>query len=105
MILIPIHEADRIKRKVDMGNPGVLVDGIDDLVTLADDSGNLVGGIDDVLHTVDVAWSEGNDEVIDPDSLILSEGSGGLGHLVGGVGDVSVAEADDVIGIFLRWVM
>ena len=39
--------------------------------------------------------------MIDPDALVFSEGPGGLGHSVGGVGDVSVAEADDVIGDFL----
>lgn len=101
MILIPIHEAHRIKRKVDMGNPGILVDGVGNLMALADDAGDLVGGVEDVLYIVDIAGGEGNDEVIDPDALVLTEGSGGLGHLVGGVGDVSVAEADDVIGDFL----
>lgn len=35
MILIPIHEAHRIKHKVDMGNLRILVDGIGDLVALA----------------------------------------------------------------------
>jgi hypothetical protein len=101
MILIPIHKAHRVKRKVDMRDLGVLMDGIDDLVALADESGDFVGGIDCVLHTVDIAWREGNDEVIDPDTLVLSEGSGGLGHLVGCQGDISVAEADDVVGCFL----
>lgn len=86
---------------MDMGNSGILMDGIGDLMTLADEAGDFIGGIDDVFHAVDVAWSEGNDEVIDPDSLVLSEGSGGLGHLVGCLGDVSVAEADDVVGRFL----
>ena len=86
---------------MDMGDPGILVDGVGDLMALADEAGDFVGGIDDVFHAVDVAWGEGNDEVIDPDSLVLSEGSGGLGHLVGCLGDVSVAEADDVVGCFL----
>ena len=101
MILIPIHEAHRIECKVDMGDPGILVDGIGNFMALADDSGDLVGGVEDVLHAVYIAGGEGNDEVIDPDALVLSEGSGGLGHLVGGVGDVSVAKADDAIGDFL----
>lgn len=101
VVLITIHITDRIEHKVDMGDPGILMDGVGNLVTLADDSGDFVGGIDDVFHAVDVAWGEGNDEVIDPDSLILSEGSGGLGHLVGCLGDGSVAEADDVVGCFL----
>lgn len=101
MILIPIHEAHRIECKVDMGDPGILVDSIGDFMALAEDAGDLVGGVEDVLYTVDIARGEGNDEVIDPDALVLSEGPGGLGHLVGGVGDISVAEADDVIGDFL----
>ena len=101
MILIPIHEAHRIERKVDMGDPGVLVDGIGNFMALAEEVGDLVGGVEDVLYTVDIAGGEGDDEVIDPNALVLSEGAGGLGHLVGGVGDVSVAEADDVIGDFL----
>ena len=95
------YVADGIERKVDMRDPGILVDGVGNLVALADEAGDFVGGIDDVFHAVDVAWGEGNDEVIDPDSLVLSEGSGGLGHLVGCLGDVSVAEADDVVGCFL----
>lgn len=101
VVFIAIYVADGIEHKVDMGNLGILMDGVGNLMTLADESGDFVGGIDDVFHAVDVAWGEGNDEVIDPDSLILSEGSGGLGHLVGGLGDVSVAEADDVVGCFL----
>lgn len=101
VVFIAIYVADGIERKVDMGDPGILMDGVGNFVTLADDSGDFVGGIDDVFHAVDVAWSEGNDEVIDPNSLVLSEGSGGLGHLVGCLGDVSVAEADDVVGCFL----
>ena len=35
MILIPIHEAHRIERKVDMGNSSILVDGVGDLMALA----------------------------------------------------------------------
>ena len=101
MILIPIHKAHRIERKVDMGNSGILVDGVGGFVALAEESGDFVGGVDDVLQTSYVAGGERNDEVVDPDTLILSEGSGGLGHLVGGVGDVSVAEAGDVVGCFL----
>ena len=101
VVFIPIHIADGIEGEVDMRDLGVLMDGIDDLVALADESGDFVGGIDGVFHTVGIAWCEGNDEVIDPDSLILSEGSGGLGHLVGCQGDISVAEADDVVGCFL----
>lgn len=101
VVLITIHITDRIEHKVDMGDSGILMDGIGNLVTLADEAGDFVGGIDDVFHAVDVAWNKGNDEVIDPDSLVLSEGSGGLGHLVGCQGDISVAEADDVVGCFL----
>ena len=41
---------------------------------MADDSDDLIDGIDGVFHAVDVAWSEGNDEVIDPDTVIFSEG-------------------------------
>lgn len=101
MILIPIHEAHRIERKVDMGNPGILMDGIGNFMALAEEEGDLVGGVEDVLHAVYIAGGEGDDKVIDPDALVLSEGPGGLGHSVGSVGDVSVAEADDVIGDFL----
>ena len=101
VVFIAIYVADGIEHKVDMGDPGILMDGVGNLMTLADEAGDFVGGIDDVFHAVDVAWGEGNDEVIDPDSLVLSEGSGGLGHLVGCLGGVSVAEADDVVGCFL----
>ena len=86
---------------MDMRDSGVLMNGIGNLVALAEEVGDLVGGIEDVLYTVDIAGGEGDDEVIDPDALVLSEGPGGLGHLVGGGGDVSVAEADDVVGDFL----
>ena len=86
---------------MDMGDPGILVDGIGNFMALAEDAGDLVGGVEDVLYIVDIAGGEGDDEVVDPDALVFSEGSGGLGHLVGGGGDVSVAEADDVIGDFL----
>ena len=101
MILIPIHEAHWIENKVDMRDSGILVDGVGGFVALAEDSGDLVGGVEDVLHAVYVAGGERNDEVVDPDALVFSEGPGGLGHSVGGVGDISVAEADDVIGDFL----
>ena len=70
-------------------------------MALAEDAGDLVGGVEDVLHAIYVAGGEGDDEMIDPDALVLSEESGGLSHLVGGVGDISVAEADDVVGDFL----
>lgn len=86
---------------MDMGDSGILVDGIGDLMALAEDAGDFIGGVEDVLHAVYVAGGEGDNEVIDPDALVFSEGPGGLGHLVGGVGDVSVAEADDAIGDFL----
>ena len=101
VVFIPIYVADWIKHKVDMGDSGILMDGIGNFVALADEAGDFVGGIDDVFHAVYVAGGEGDDEVVDPDTLILSEGSGGVGHLVGGVGDISVAEADDVVGRFL----
>lgn len=87
MIFIPIHITHRVKRKVDMRDSGILVDGVGGFVALGEVSGNLVGGVEDVLHAVYVAGGERNDEVVDPDTLILSEGSGGLGHLVGGGGD------------------
>lgn len=72
---------------MDMRDSGILVDGVGGFVALGEVSGNLVGGVEDVLHAVYVAGGERNDELVDPDTLILSEGSGGLGHLVGGGGD------------------
>ena len=70
---------------MDMGDPGVLVDGVGYFVTLAEDASDLVGSVDDVLHAVYIAGGESNDEVIDLDALVLSKGPGGLGHLVSGV--------------------
>ena len=49
MILISIHKTHRIKRKVDMGDPGILVGGVGNFLVRAEDMGNLVGGIEDVL--------------------------------------------------------
>ena len=101
MIPIPIHKAHWIERKVDMGNLGIFVDGVGSFVTLAEEAGDLVGGVEDVFHAVDVAGGERNDEVVDSDTVILSEGLSGLSHLIGGIGDISVAEANDVVGDFL----
>ena len=80
MILVPIHKTHRIKRKVDMRDSGVLVDGIGNLMALAEETSNLVGGIEDVLYIVNISRGEGDDKVIDPDALVFSEGPGGLGH-------------------------
>ena len=39
MIFIPIHEAHRIECKVDMGNSGILMDGIGNFMALAEEAG------------------------------------------------------------------
>ena len=101
MVFIAIYVADGIERKVDMRDPGILVDGVGGFVALAEDSGDFVGGVENILHAVYVAGGEGDDEVVDPDTVVLSEGLGGVGHLVGCGGDISVAEAGDVVGCFL----
>lgn len=46
MIFIPIHITHRVKRKVDMRDSGILVDGVGGFVALGEVSGNLVGGVD-----------------------------------------------------------
>ena len=58
MILIPIHKAHRIECKVDMGNSGILMDGIGNFMALAEEAGDLVGGVEDVLYTVDIAGAK-----------------------------------------------
>ena len=61
VVFIAIYVADGIEGKMDMGKSGILMDGVGDLMALADEAGDFVGGLDDVFHAVDVVRSEGID--------------------------------------------
>jgi hypothetical protein len=86
---------------MDMGNSGILVDGVGNFVALTQESYDLVGCVDHALHAVYIAGGEADDEMADADTGIFVPCLCGICHLVCCLGDVSVAEADDVVGCFL----
>lgn len=71
MVFISVYVADGIEGEVDMGDLGVLVDGVGGFVALAQDSCDLVGGVDHIFHVVDIAGGEADDEVTDADTGAL----------------------------------
>ena len=97
VVFIAIYVADRIKRKMDMGNSGILMDGVGNFVALAQESHDLVGCVDHALHAVYIARGEADDEMTDADTGIFVPCLCGICHLVCRLGNISVAEIDDMV--------